>query len=76
MYNMAQTKLLAIRCPIELLEKIEQLSGTTGRSKTDIVIEGLREFLDLPSESREIPELADIQQQIQELDQRLKKLSA
>lgn len=56
--------------------KIEQLSEATGRSKTDIVIEGLREFLDLPSENREIPELADIQQQIQELDQRLKKLSA
>ncbi|ANV88856.1 ribbon-helix-helix protein, CopG family [Picosynechococcus sp. PCC 7117] len=73
---MAQTKLLAIRCPIELLEKIEQLSETTGRSKTDIVIEGLREFLDIPSGNREIPELADIQQQIQELDQRLKKLSA
>ncbi len=59
-----------------MLEKIEQLSEATGRSKTDIVIEGLREFLDLPSENREIPELADIQQQIQELDQRLKKLSA
>lgn len=73
---MAKTPLISFRCPVEMLEKIEQLSEATGRSKTDIVIEGLREFLDLPSEDREIPELADIQQQIQELDQRLKKLSA
>ncbi|SMH59375.1 MULTISPECIES: ribbon-helix-helix protein, CopG family [unclassified Picosynechococcus] len=73
---MAKTPLISFRCPVEMLEKIEQLSEATGRSKTDIVIEGLREFLDLPSENREIPELADIQQQIQELDQRLKKLSA
>lgn len=39
---MPETPLLAVRCPIDVLDQIESEKNLTGRSKTDVVIERLR----------------------------------
>jgi hypothetical protein len=39
---MPETPLLAVRCPIDVLDQIESEKNLTGRSKTDVVIDRLR----------------------------------
>ena len=39
---MPETPLLAVRCPIDVLNQIESEKNLTGRSKTDVVIDRLR----------------------------------
>lgn len=39
---MPETPLLAVRCPIDVLDQIESEKNLTGRSKTDVVINRLR----------------------------------
>lgn len=59
---MAETPLLAVRCPQDLLNLIEKEKSLTGRSKTDIVVERLKQSIpSLPVvERNSLPEIPAI----------------
>jgi hypothetical protein len=53
------SKLVAFRLPQDLIEAIEAEAGATGKDKTSIVVNGLRQIFQIPPERacpRELPQ--------------------
>ena len=53
MANMAKKPFVSARIPNELMERLEAHAGTTGASKTDIIIDALSEHLGYGKKLRE-----------------------
>ena len=71
--------LLTIRCPEDVKEAIEQIMTESGRSKTEVVVELLRQALILETPIRYTATLDDersvlYQQLLDEMDQRLEPI--
>lgn len=71
--------LLTIRCPEDVKEAIEQIMTESGRSKTEVVVELLRQALSLETPIRYTATLDDersvlYQQLLDEMDQRLEPI--
>ena len=67
------SKLVAFRLPDEIIQAIESEARATGKDKTAVVVQALRQFFNLPSS--EPTTVEKLQKQVVELEAKVDKLS-
>jgi predicted transcriptional regulator len=67
------SKLVAFRLPDDIVQAIETEAKATGRDKTAVVVQALRQFFDIPSSESKTVE--GLQRQMIELEAKVDRLS-
>jgi len=69
------SKTVSFRLPEEILDAIEKLAKTLGKTKTDLVVEALAQVYGLPKPQSSLVNLDSVQQQINTLRQQVDELT-
>ena len=71
---MADSPILAARCPVEWQQQIQEIASVAGRKESEVVREAIAQYLGKTDPASLKVGLADLQERVATLEQKLSKL--